>query len=84
MMSQQQDALAWRIEELYDWYGRPLEAEHAGAYLVVAGHGDYVFGPDERAVVEEALARFGPGCWLFRIGPAPDGQPRQARRLARG
>lgn len=75
--------LAWRIEELYDWYGKPLEAEHMGEYLVVAGHGEYLFGPDEEEVATEALGKFGPGCWLFKIERIRAGEQRTARRLMR-
>ena len=83
MADQAADSLAWRIEELYDWYGKPLEAEHMGEYLVVAGHGEFLFGPDEAMVATEALAKFGPGCWLFRVERMPSGSVRSARRLMR-
>ena len=58
-----------RAKQLYENYGRPLEADHWGEYLVVGPSGEVVYGPDEMEVATRALARFGKGGFRFRIGP---------------
>ena len=57
-----------RYDELYDAYGRPLEAEHKGEYLAVSGNGQTLLGPTLRDVAERAEATFGPGNFIFKIG----------------
>jgi hypothetical protein len=53
---------------------RFLEAEHWGEYLVVAKDGRYVTSPDEVAAVEEALAQFGPGLTILKVGEIAAGR----------
>ena len=56
-------------DRLYDRYGRPLEAEHAGEFVAISDDGRVILGPDELALAKEALSRFGSGTFaLRRIG----------------
>lgn len=55
-------------DRLYERYARHLEGEHWGEYVAIAENGQTVFGPSEYAVAQEAIARFGRGSRLFRIG----------------
>lgn len=56
-------------DQLYEQFGKPLEKEHWGEYLVVSVDGQYVYGPDELEVAERAVATFGRGGFMFKIGP---------------
>jgi hypothetical protein len=54
-------------EDLYEKYGKPLEAEHAGEYLALTKTGEAVIGPTDIDVIDRAEAAFGPGFFLYRI-----------------
>jgi hypothetical protein len=57
-----------RYDELYDKYGRPLEADHRGQYLAISPDGKTVLGATLDEVAEQAEATFGPGNFLYKIG----------------
>ena len=69
------DVRAWiadrarKDDRLYERYGRPLEAEHAGEFVAISDDGRVIRGPDELALATGALGRFGAGAFaLRRIG----------------
>ena len=53
---------------------RELEVEHWGEFLAVYRDGSYVVGADEMSVIDEALAKFGPGFTMFKVGPIAAGR----------
>jgi hypothetical protein len=57
-----------QYDELYDRYGRPLEAEHCGEYVAVSPDGRTMLGTTLRDVVRQARATFGPGNFVYKIG----------------
>jgi hypothetical protein len=57
-----------QFDELYETYGKPLEAEHRGEFLAVSADGRTVIGPTLRDVASRATESFGPGNFLYRIG----------------
>jgi hypothetical protein len=65
---QHQQELDRRYDELYDKYGRPLEANHRGEYLAVSPDGNTILGTTLYDVAEQAEATFGPGNFLYKIG----------------
>jgi hypothetical protein len=52
----------------------PLEAEHRGEYLAVSPRGEVIVGATLLEVVQTAAARFGPGCFAYRIGESAVGK----------
>lgn len=61
--------LSEQSDLLYDRYLQPLEAEHWGELVAVSPDGRMILGTDERELLLAAKAEFGPGNYLFRIGP---------------
>jgi len=61
------------LRRLYEPY-RFLEADHWGDYLAVYADGSYVHGADEMTVIDDALAKFGPGFTMFKVGPIAAGR----------
>jgi hypothetical protein len=57
-----------RYDELYEQYGKPLEAEHAGEYLAVSPAGETLLGSSLREVARQATAKFGPGNFVYKVG----------------
>ncbi len=57
-----------RYDELYERYGKPLEAEHTGAYLAISPAGETILGATLVEVAQQATARFGPGHFIYRVG----------------
>ena len=55
-------------EALYAKYGKPLEAEHFGAYLAVTPDGRTLLGASLVEVAQRAKAAFGSGSYLFKVG----------------
>ena len=56
-------------DELYEQFGRPLEADHYGEFVAIARDGKFVLGKDIYAVASEANHVLGGGVYLFKIGP---------------
>ncbi len=63
-------------DDLYERYGRPLEAEHWGEYVAITREGKTVIGPTLIDVAEQALSSFGPGSFVFKIGEKSVGRIR--------
>ncbi|PKB73125.1 MAG: hypothetical protein BZY75_03460 [SAR202 cluster bacterium Io17-Chloro-G7] len=57
-----------QADSLYKQYGRPLEQEHWGEFVAIFTDGRMVLGPTLLAVSEEALAKFGKGSFVFKVG----------------
>jgi hypothetical protein len=55
-----------RDDALYERYGKALEAEHTGDYVVISEDGDVIVGTDELALTSQAIQQFGPGRFAFR------------------
>jgi hypothetical protein len=53
---------------LYEQYGKPLEAEHKGEYVVVSNNGNTIVGKNLTEVVTNAIDKFGKGHFVFKIG----------------
>ena len=61
-------------DELYERYGKPLEAEHWGMYLAISPRGETILGHTLLEVAQEATARFGQGHFLYKLGPRAVGR----------
>lgn len=67
-------------EELYERYGRPLEADHAGEFVAISDNGEIILGTDKLALANEAALRFGDGNFAFRkIGARAESRLRAVR-----
>jgi 23S rRNA pseudoU1915 N3-methylase RlmH len=53
---------------LYEQYGKPLEAEHEGEYVVISDSGKTIVGKSLSEVVIHSIERFGKGNLVFMIG----------------
>jgi hypothetical protein len=53
---------------LYEQYGKPLEAEHTGEYVVISDRGKTIVGKSLTEVMTNALEAFGKGNFVFKIG----------------
>jgi hypothetical protein len=53
---------------LYEQYGKPLEADHKGEYVVIANNGNTIVGKSLTEVVTHAIDTFGKGHFVFKIG----------------
>jgi len=56
------------FDELYEKFGKPLEQDHWGEFLVVSSRGETLLGTSLLEVTHAAAARFGPGSFAFKIG----------------
>ncbi|HLC30605.1 MAG TPA: hypothetical protein VJM51_07475 [Dehalococcoidia bacterium] len=61
-------------DDLYKKYGKPLESEHWGKYLAVSLDGKTLLGPTLIEVAQQAKDAFGPGSFLFKVGPKAVGK----------
>lgn len=57
-----------QADKLYEKYGKPLEAQHLGAFVAISPEGDTVIGATIFKVLLEAAVTFGPGNFIFKIG----------------
>lgn len=55
-------------EQLYERFGKPLEAEHRGRYLAISPAGETILGATLLDVAREAAERLGPGNFLYTVG----------------
>jgi hypothetical protein len=53
---------------LYEQYAKPLEATHAGEYVVISDSGKTIVGKRLTEVMANALETFGKGQFVFKIG----------------
>jgi len=66
---QDQQQLLSQADDLYDQYAKPLEADHRGEFIAIATDGRTVLGASAREVGRKAREAFGPGNFVFQIGP---------------
>ena len=71
---QSQSDLERQYDELHACYGKPREAQHHGEYLAVSPGGKTVLERSLREVTAQAEASFGPGNFLYKIGPTAVGR----------
>jgi hypothetical protein len=55
-------------DRLYERYGKPPEADHAGRYVAISRDGRTIVGPTVLAVIHQARVAFGPGSYVFKVG----------------
>ena len=55
-------------DRLYRRYGRPMEADHCGKYLIITPDGKTILGETPVEAMQQAKAAFGPGGYLFKVG----------------
>ncbi len=67
-MSKSNSELMKKSEQLYDQYGKPLEQDHWGEYVAVFPDGRTVVGTDLMDVSDQALAQYGKGSFVFKVG----------------
>jgi hypothetical protein len=53
---------------LYEQYGKPLEAEYTGEYVVISNSGKTIVGKSLTEVVTNSIEKFGKGNFVFKIG----------------
>jgi hypothetical protein len=57
-----------RYDEVYERFGKPLEAEHRGEYLAVSATGQILIAPTLHEATMQGAERLGPGIFIYRIG----------------
>ncbi len=62
------------MDTIYDRFVAPLEREHWGEFVAVSKDGRIILGPNDREVFFKAKDAFGPGNFLFKIGPRAVGR----------
>lgn len=67
-MTARNDELERLSDELYERYGKPLEAKHAGQYLAISPEGKTFFDHDLFNVANTATETFGPGNFIYKVG----------------
>jgi hypothetical protein len=55
-------------QALYEQYGKPLETDHKGEYVVISDSGKTIVGKSLTEVVINAIDTFGKGHFVFKIG----------------
>lgn len=55
-------------DELYEKYGKPLEAEHQGEYVAITPDGRTILATTVREAAQKAVEALGPGSYLFKVG----------------
>ena len=53
---------------LYEQYGKPLETDHNGEYVVISDSGKTIVGKSLTEVVTNSIDKFGKGNFVFKIG----------------
>jgi len=53
---------------LYEQYGKPLERDHTGEYVVISNSGNTIVGKSLTEVVTHSIEKFGKGQFMFKIG----------------
>lgn len=63
-----QEFREWAAEDdrLYDQFAARLETTHRGQYVAIGRTGEVLVGPDDIAVLDQALIKFGRGNFAFR------------------
>ena len=65
----QQQVLLAEANRLYEQYGKPLEADHLGEFVAISPDGRTLLGTSASEVGRQAKETFGPGNFVFKIGP---------------
>ncbi len=78
-MAASSQQLMEQAESLYEQYGRPLEEEHWGEYVAIFPDGRFTLGTSRLEALGKALAQFGPGSFLFKVGDRAVGKWRGNR-----
>ena len=55
-------------EKLYEQYVLPIEPDHHGEYVAVSPRGQILFAATAYDAMHNAVARFGRGCYMFKVG----------------
>lgn len=66
---QEQQQLHRLANQLYEQYGKPLESEHLGKFVAISRDGRTLLGESPGQVGRRAKENFGPGNFVFRLGP---------------
>jgi hypothetical protein len=61
-------------DRLYEQYGRPLEQQHRGEYVAISPAGKTILGRSRLETAKLAKEQFGPGSFLFKVGPRAVGR----------
>ena len=69
-----------QAESLYRQYGKPLEKEHWGEYVSIFPDGRWVLGPSRLEALDQALAQFGAGSFVFKVGDKVVGRWRRTSK----
>jgi hypothetical protein len=64
-----QDELRAEADRLYEEFGKPLEAEYWGKFVAISPAGRFLLGDDAHDVSVKAAETFGPGNFVFKVGP---------------
>lgn len=67
--SENQEELLAQSNRLYEQFGEPLEREHTGELVAIAPDGRTLLGRSAGEVGRNAKAAFGPGNFVFKLGP---------------
>ena len=67
-MGKSNSELMDQSEALYAQYGKPLEQDHWGKYVAIFPEGGTLIGADLLDVSDRALAEFGQGSFVFKVG----------------
>ena len=65
----QQQELQHLATTLYEQHAKPLEAAHAGKFVAISKDGRVLLGETASSVGRQARATFGPGNFVFKLGP---------------
>ena len=57
------------MDAIYNRYVKPLEQEHLGEFVAVAPDGRLLLSNSSRELTRRARDAFGPGNYIFKIGP---------------
>lgn len=60
--------LSQLAEDLYERYGKPLEAKHAGDFIAISKQGRVVRAPTLQKILDLSLAELGKGSYVFKLG----------------
>ena len=61
-------ALLKKMDALYDRFVLPIEADHAGEFVVVSTDGRMIFGPTLTKALAAARPVLGRGTYSYRVG----------------
>lgn len=56
-------------DRLYEQYAKPLESDHWGEYVAISPDGRTILGTGVGKLLRDAGEAFGPGNYVFKIGP---------------